>query len=459
MKLAILILFAIPITAEAHAEIFFPKIFSTSELPNTGFVVLNADPTIVIAKFYLLGADGVVLSSPPALQIPPGSQLATLGSELFPDAPDAGWVYLLTDAEGMQAFWLNYNADLTSLDGAEAIQLDSVGSDQIIPFVAPQTELNVISLNGVTVPVTIRIFGADGELAPSVTRNLPYGGALRANVSEIFPDADMMQARYVRVRAPNAPLASTALIRGFQVPSESAVVNGVNVGLGTEMIFPHIVNGALTGANYTTVIGVTNLSNAGQNVTITFTPAEGAPIAATRTLTGNGALRETAESLFGLTSSFQTGWLRIRGTAPLTGFALYADTLAGALSAVPASSPQGNLFFLHIADGPPHWQTGLALLNAGNTAAMAEIYAITSSGSLIGTVTVSLEPGTKVANVIHELIPETRGVNGGFVYVRSTNNVPLYGIELFYTDDLKVLSNVAAGKLVPIIKYVPPKIE
>jgi hypothetical protein len=59
----------------------------------------------------------------------------------------------------------------------------------------------------------------------------------------------------------------------------------------------------------------------------------------------------------------------------------------------------------------------------------------------------TMEPGKKIANVIHELISETRGVNGGFICVRSTNDVPLYGMELFYTQDLRVLSNVAAGRL------------
>ena len=59
---AILILLALPLSAEAHAEIFFPKIFSLSELSNTGFVLLNADPTIATVNFYLLAANGQALT-------------------------------------------------------------------------------------------------------------------------------------------------------------------------------------------------------------------------------------------------------------------------------------------------------------------------------------------------------------------------------------------------------------
>jgi hypothetical protein len=68
----------------------------------------------------------------------------------------------------------------------------------------------------------------------------------------------------------------------------------------------------------------------------------------------------------------------------------------------------------------------------------------------------SLAPGKKIANAIHEVIPQVRGVNGGFVYVRSTD-VPLYAIELFYTEDLKVLSNIAAGRLLKGMVYAPPE--
>jgi hypothetical protein len=272
----------------------------------------------------------------------------------------------------------------------------------------------------------------------------------------MFPSADMAQARYLRIRTSGAPVASTAIIRKFQVPSESAVVNGINAGSRAEMIFPHIVNGVLTDADYSTMIGITNLSSSAQTVTMTLYPDDGAAIEVTRSVSANGALREPVSNLFNLASRFLTGWVRVTGTAPITGFAAYADGAAGSLAVVPAGTPQPNLFFSHIAAGPPQWQTGLALLNAGDIPANVEIFAVHPSGSLIGSRVITIDAGKKIAKVIHELIPETRGVNGGYVYVRSTNGVGLSGIELFYTEDLKVLANVAAGKLAPGVSYVPP---
>jgi hypothetical protein len=263
----------------------------------------------------------------------------------------------------------------------------------------------------------------------------------------MFPAADMTQARYVRIGAPDGAVASTAMIKGFQVPTEVAVVNGINAATGPEITFPHVVTGAFTGAAYTTTIGVTNLADVSQTLTISFNPGEGTPMVARRVLAAHAAVRETAQSLFGLSDEFRTGWVRVTGSAPITGFASYADTVRGGLAIVPPTAPDTSFFFLHIADGPPQWQTGLALLNTSSTSATVEIDAMSQSGSLIGTTTMTMEPGKKIANVIHELISETRGVNGGFICVRSTNDVPLYGMELFYTQDLRVLSNVAAGRL------------
>ena len=47
----------------------------------------------------------------------------------------------------MQAFWLNYDAGLTFLDGSEAAQYETIGSAQIIALIAGEGELNVINPN------------------------------------------------------------------------------------------------------------------------------------------------------------------------------------------------------------------------------------------------------------------------------------------------------------------------
>jgi hypothetical protein len=455
----LLALLAIPVAAHAHAEIFFPKVFTPPELRTSGFVLLNPDPLIATVSVYFINTAGSPLASK-TFTISSGGQSANLGIDLFPDVTANGWVYVLTDTEGMQAFWLNYNDDLTSLDGAEALSYDTIGADQIIPLVAGQTELNVINPNFIRLQVTIRLFGSNGELAAPVSRTLTPAGAFQAQASELFPTADLTVARYLRIQTSTATIASSAVIRGYLVPKEMTAVNGINVSARNELTFPHVIMGVLGGANYSTVLGITNTSAAAQTVTIVFNSDSGDTFTSTRNIPAGGSLRETAAELFGFSNDFRSGWLKATGSSAITGFAAYADTIGGGLAVAPAGKAESKIFLSHIANGSPAWQTGIALLNASGSTANVEIYAMTPAGGLIGgaanvaTARITLEPGKKLAKIIDELIPQTRGVNGGFVFV--TSDVPVFGLELFYTRDLNVLSNVSAARLVPGVVYQPP---
>src|SRR6185436_2565248 len=126
--------------------------------------------------------------------------------------------------------------------------------------------------------------------------------------------------RYVRVTG-TLPLLSSAVIRNYLVPVESMVVDAVTVTTNNELIFPHVITGNLGGANYTTVLSVTNISASSQTITIAFNADSGSPVTITRTLEAGGSLRDTAQNLFSLSGAFQSGWVKVSGTAALVGFA------------------------------------------------------------------------------------------------------------------------------------------
>src|SRR4051812_17708226 len=105
----ILVLAIVPLSAFGHSEIIFPKVFSVADLPSTGFVLLNPDRVVATVNFYLFSPGGSVVSASAPIRIGGGGQTAKLGNELFPNATIGGWVYVITDSEGMQAFWLNYD--------------------------------------------------------------------------------------------------------------------------------------------------------------------------------------------------------------------------------------------------------------------------------------------------------------------------------------------------------------
>jgi hypothetical protein len=83
------------------------------------------------------------------------------------------------------------------------------------------------------------------------------------------------------------------------------------------------------------------------------------------------------------------------------------------------------------------------------------------TGALVGgaanvqTAAFTLPAGKKKAALLTELVPSSTA-DDGFVFVRTTNGVPLYGFELFFSRDVKIISNVPFGSLAPGVNYVPP---
>jgi len=275
-------------------------------------------------------------------------------------------------------------------------------------------------------------------------------------------------ALYVRLTSVSGgPFVAGETVGGFLVSPgrDFGILPSIDsTSTTTELNFPHAISGQLGASTYVTAVGVTNLSTASQDVTIKFTPTTGNSVSVQRTLRPGGALREPIQQLFSLPASFQDGWIQVTGTAPLTGFVAYSDSVAGGVA---FSSPQTTgataLFFDHIADLSPWW-TGIALLNPGAVDANVEVYAMTPAGTLIGgagnvpTAKFVLPAKTKVARLLGEMIPATqsRTSDGGFVFVRTTNGVPIFGNELFFLRSGAAFANVAAAPLASGASYTPP---
>ena len=110
--------------------------------------------------------------------------------------------------------------------------------------------------------------------------------------------------------------------------------------------------------------------------------------------------------------------------------------------------------FGHIADLNPWW-TGVALVNPSDVASQVEVYAIDSAGNLIGgpgqnsAASFTIAAQSKKTFLLSDVVPatQTRIADGGYVYVRSTNSVALYGMELFFLRSGAVYSSVPATSL------------
>jgi hypothetical protein len=228
-------------------------------------------------------------------------------------------------------------------------------------------------------------------------------------------------------------------------------------GAPSTLYFPFVPTGPQ--GVWTTYVGVSNLASAAQVVSLTFTPDTGAPVTVQQNLGPNGTLGDTVANLFGTpTDRLTAGWVRVSGSGPLAGVAAYQDLSKGSLAIVPSQST-GNtsILFGHIASLSP-WYTGIALLNIGTTAANVEVYALDSTGQLIGTPgSFSLSTGRR-SSLLSEFVPQVlqRAADGGWVFVRTTNNVPVLGFELFGHTINPILANVQGFPLPPSSTFLPP---
>lgn len=446
--------------AHAQSSLNFSRNLTLSELGTTGFAALNPTAAAASATFTLFSPSGFVVAT--SMQtIPAGGQLARLASELFPQATAGGWVQMTSDTSGLSGFWLA--GDFRAVgDGAES----SVPSaDLVFPLITEQTAIHLVNPQPAPMAITFRLFGADGaELAPAVVQPLAARGALQINVAAAFPPSLLTQAAHVRASC-TMPFSGSAVIQNFPAGPSIAVMNGIDArSTSTEIFLPHVVSGPLGASAYATTFGVTNLSGASQTVTASLYTEFGQVSSVQRTLPELGSLREDLLSFFGLPSGFTNGWIRISGSAPLTAYAVLAETSAGGVSVVPAqtrASPE--MFFSHIADLSPWW-TGIAVVNPSNLATDVEVFAMNPNGTLIGgaenvaTAIVRLNPGQKRALLLSELIPATqnRSSDGGFIFLRSTTGAAVTGLELFFTRSGTILSHINGSSLPVGLRYFPP---
>ncbi len=444
---------ALPTLGLSQSTLNFGYVIASDELSTVGIAVVNPQTAGVQTTFTLYGTAGQPLQTS-TLTIPGGGQLSKLARELFPTAATGGWIQATSPATGLRGFWLAGNF-ATFGDGAEA---GTATPEMVLPVITDQTDLSLLNPGPEDTAILIKLYGASGqELAEPAVRVLPPKGSFRGRTTTLFSPLDWSVATHARIVSGKPIVASATLTNFQQAPSLSAINAQSTSPPVTELVFPQIVMGTLGANNYDTILGFTNLSVAPQTITLTFYSADGAaPVSTQRMLFGNGGLRIPARTLFSLPGGFQSGWVRVSAPLGAAGFAANAESQqAGVAISSGLSRPQSNFIFGHIADLAPWW-TGVALVNPGQSSATVEIFAIAQDGKLIGSAGFVIPAGGRTSKLLSELVPQTqlRSADGGFVLVRSS--VPLYGLSLFFTRDLRILSIVPALDLAAGVTFVPP---
>jgi hypothetical protein len=452
-----------PVFAIAQSTLDFPRLFTQQDRQSTGFAIVNPGPTAAAVTFTLYAANGSIIATADRI-ISQRGQFAQLGSELFPTATASGWVEVTSGASGLQGFWIGGDfVNLTRGDGAAAAPLSA---EQVFPWVPVLNELNIANPNASPISVTIRAFNETGVEVGTNTRTITAKGISQLDVRSVVQTGILS---YVRISGA-VPFASAIVMRAA-ASLDNAVHNGIDVSsasqLATTLIFPHFIDGLQGGLNYASILAIVNLSfSRPLTVRFQFFPESGdPPVESEHFLSPGSVLKGIGYDFFAYTQfGFQNGYVRVTADGPIAGVIDYGASDEGGEAIVAAQlNPQTSVLFAHIADLFP-WFTGIAFQNPSNAAASIEVFAMNPDGTLIGgaanvpAARFMLPAGAKTAKLLSELVPQTqtRTGDGGFVFVRTTNAVPIHAIQLFFTRNLKILANISGGGLPAGVTYVPP---
>jgi hypothetical protein len=436
--------------AWAQTRLNFPRQLTVEELSTTGFAMVNTSAEPVSVSFNFYAPDGTVAGQ--SIQtVPAKGQLARLASEIAPAVNRTVWVQVVSASPDVQGF---------QIVGDFAKVVDGAG---------PAAEGRQLALIDFSRDDIVHIVNTSAQAGTvQVTLNSAAGASLGTRSISLAP----FQPALLRLGDVNddnnIDLVTLSADVNISASITTKLAGGLDIGLSnaavvpaapSTLFFPFAPNGPQGASNWRTFLGISNLSSSAQTVSLTFTPDTGAPVTIQRNLAAGASVGDTVSSLFEISNAtFTAGWIRVTGAAALAGVAAYQDSANGSLAIVPSQSAGStSLFFGHIASLSP-WYTGLALLNTGTTAASVEVYAIEPSGQLVGTAaSFSLAAGRRTA-LLSQFVPEVlqRASDGGWVFVRTTNNVPLLGFELFGHGIAPILANVQGFSLPSGSTFTPP---
>jgi hypothetical protein len=423
-----------PAAAWSQSTLNFPLPVDVASKSMVGYAVVNPDRTPALVTFKAYDETGAVTAST-SLPAPAGGQIAKLFSELFSTSNANGWVQVTSNVSGLHGFMIGGDF-VNNVDGVD--NADS-SVDQVFPLTAATTTIVIANPMPALVFAEMKFFNAYGiEITPSLQFGIPGHGSLLQPVLDLpFFGQQYADARSIRLTS--GGLAAAAMVAQYMISKpEFALYNGVDIKrAGTQLNFPHVVDGELDGVTYRTAIAITNVGPLSQTVTLTFTPESGFGSKSEQlTIAAGGTTRELI-TFPG--SGFQSGWLQVQSPGGVAAVlaVVNADARSAGIAVVePQTAGSSAMLFAQIANQAP-WSTGLAFVNTSQAPTTVEVFAVDPRGTLIGggaaddQARILLDPGAKTARLLSDLVPETQSLNGGYVFVRTTGNIPILGTEIF----------------------------
>ena len=423
----------------------------------SGFAVTNdsrADAVMALEVFTDEG-DPLFPLSPSVRTVGAGQQLARLGREFFKaqlNVRREGWMRIRSSTPELAGFFLYGNGltgPSTKMDGAVAFSsgsrllyftrifdgpgtFPSENSDQVA-----RTTLALANPMNQQAVVRLTLYGSDGApLAGPKSFNLAGQSRLAGSITDLFGSVGGVSHGHVRVDVTEGPG-----VVGFELIELGDTVLGLNAtetGEARILYSAQLASGEGTGdaGGYFTSIKLINSGEEETEVQLAAYHSDGNSLGRTHQLrlAPQESFQANASEIFALEvpdESILVGSVGIDSTRPgLIGDVIFGDPAGGEYGAALTldTEPLRRAVFSQVANGermagdtlPPIF-TGIAVFNPGDVSTEVSLKVFDSKGILQGEAAGRvLEPRARFSDLIQNLVPQSRGLLGGFVVLEST---------------------------------------
>ena len=437
-------------------ELLFP--FYRGDLNDfSGFAVTNDSKTDAVMAVEVFSDQGDPLFplSPSVHRVGAGQQLARLGREFFEarlNARREGWMRIRSSTPELAGFFLYSNGlsgPPTKMDGAVAFSSGSrllyftrifEGPGTFPSGSSDQTARTTLALANPTnqqADVCLTLYGSDGTpLGGPEDFSIAGRSRLVGSITDLFGPLGAVSHGHVQVEVTEGPG-----VAGFELIELGDTVLGLNAsetGQAQELYSAQLASGEGTGdaGGYFTSIKLINSGDEATEVHLAAYLSDGNRLGRSYRLrlAPQESFQGIASEIFGLESqpeSILVGSVGVDSTRPgLIGDVIFGDPDGGEYAAALTlqTDPLRRAVFSHVANGerepgdplPPIF-TGIAVFNPGDVTTEVALKVFDSQGTLQGEAfRRPLPPKARFSELIQNLVPQSRGLLGGFVVLEST---------------------------------------
>ncbi len=443
----------------------------------SGYAMANLSPSdgVVLVEGFTPAGEPLGFPGNPHIEsVGRDQQLAKLGSEFFEVSSDTrqeGWIRVKSSTPELTSFFQFGNGlsgPLTKMDGSVAWREQSKlfyftriyeGPDSFPALEDSQdarTFLSIANPNEEGITLSLTFFDPTGQAMGDVlTRQLPPNGLLFDSVATLFGLQLPVSDGSVMVEVVAGPGAI-----GFELIELSDTVLGLNAsvrGEANRLYSAQLANGLDldTGTSFFTSLKLLNVSDQPRAATVIAYREDGVivGIAGPLTLAPRQAFQRDANQMFPLGSSMGgliVGSIEVQVDGPgILGDVVFGDPKRIKFAA--AIPLQQTLYtkavFSQVANGSVEpldlasdMFSGIAVFNPNDEAVQVVLRVFSAAGLGRGEKQFVLGKNQRLSDIIENLIPESGGLNGGYIILEASQGVVAQ--ELFGNHGMDFLSAV-----------------